>query len=912
MIWFVHASTGSDSNEGWRSDAPFLTLAKLATVMAPGDKAYLAGTFRENVTFSGLVDCYIGQWPGQTKYVVRGDTVITGFSASGSGYTKTLATGLNIKSVVVNWDTRVNQNGLHYGHLTLRADAATALSTANSWFYNSGTGVLSINTGANPATQTVAWCKGGVNGMDVGACTNTIIDNFKGALWVDSTANTGNALVGSGTGNVFRIDRTDDCGHRHVVFRGGSCSNNVIEPSTGGEGVCAGVASGGIVVVFSTTQASQAGNVCRNLRIWASPFLLSDAPGNTTSHSGTVSGINSHTDGVQLMDGVTWKNIRITYPYTVGSASSAMYASHTTAPTAAALSRTIPSSYGVQFIECRTDGAHSPGVIIGAKGSAVYQRCSFRLSQDRNQSPNAPIMSESDGVRKQVLFDACEFMYDLDGASTSLAFKPWNNEDFLFLNCSAVDRGTGSNTRHWFFANFMGTAPNNTVSLYGRQSIWFYTSTTAATRSFINNDGLNANGSGDQANGVVPRDFVDCVYGNISTGNFSSAANYNTEAEWTSAVDTTARYDATSPFEEPSVHCRLKRNHALWTHRDTSSTSNTALGINNKPWTGTLGCYQYNASATPNWPSLTGTPPPRINKPKMLIQFQTGATTNAYRIRQDLFDDPQGYIEGRLAKCETAGVRSVVFHTPGGHNATEYYPVYSLKDLPNHIRDTLVMCLDRWREDYGINHFGPYMGAVWYTEASGVTKPLMFPDWEDESVADLLDGWQAIGCDTVDLDATANRGNDLYSGAVSDQYDTLGGFAYHFVGMIPTGEAIPLDNPGSPTDFDAAESEFSEYLVTQEYYDDNAGLQAVLDATLPADRAGFHWIYYAAEFDTTEAQVRVNQGYIVGAWDDMAQADLNWIGSQTPTDIDPPVPPPSPKGRRSRRSTRSTRSQTGV
>jgi hypothetical protein len=1011
MIWFVHASTGSDSNVGWRSDAPFLTLAKLATVMAPGDRAYLAGTFRENVTFSGgLVDCYIGQWPGQTKYVVRGDTVITGFSASGAGYTKNIGLGISVRSVVVNWDTRVNQNGLHYGHLTLRADAATALATANSWYYERTTGLLSINTGANPSTQTVAYCNGGSltvtgwtnisgniyeatvgtgwtfvsatsnrsvnlaagtfgsltanqyaysgdkfrvnigsnpasaeilayvaggNGFNIGNATNCVVDNFKGALWTDDAPGRGYALIGYGTGNVFRIDRTDDCGYHHVGFVGGACSYNTIEPSTGGEGVCAGNASGGITLVFYTDTASQTGNVGRNLRIWASPFLLSD--GTTGAHSGSIGGVYSHTNGVQVLDGVTWQNIRVTYPYAVGAASSAMYAAHTTAPTAAALDRDDPASYRAKFIDCKVDGSYCPGIVVGAKGSALYQRCSLKcIGTTRNQSPNAVFMSTNDAERKQVLFDACEIIMNLDGASTSLGFKPWNEEDFLFLNCSVVDIGTGSNTRHWFFANYMGVAPNNTVCLYGRQSIWFYTSTNATTRSFINNDGLATNTSGGQDNGVVPRDFVDCVYGNISAGNFSSAAAFNTEAEWTSAVDATARYETTSPFEEPSVHCRLKRSHALWTHRDTSSTSNTALGINGKNWTGTLGCYQLNAAATTNWPALTDSPPPARRRPAVWINCQTGATTNPFRIRQDLFDDPETYINAVFTKAGTAGI-DVIFYVPNGHNGTHYYSAAAPSDLPNQIKDTITMMLDKWQYEYGVSHIGVYLGAVWYTEqgSSSPVKSPMFADWEDEAVAAVFDPWRDIGVDTYGFDAIANRGSDQYSTPVKDIWNTLGGFCYHVCGMLPMGEAIEVDNPVTTTEFDADMAARSEYMIVDTLYTASApsDFSDVLDGTLPA-RVGFHWLYFAAEYaavGTSGAQARVNQGYIVNVYEDASQAVMNWVGSQaansgtpgsgqdansgTSTDTDPPVPPPPPvdnRGRRSRRSSRSTRSQTGV
>jgi len=904
MIWFVHAATGSDSNVGWRKDAPFATLAQLASVMVAGDRAYLAGTFRENVTFTGLVDCYIGQWTGQTKYTIRGDTVITGFSSSGGGYTKTLSAGLNIKSVVVNWDASVNQNGLHYGHLDLAADAATALAGPNKWFYNSGTGVLSINTGANPATQTVAWCKGGVNGFNLSNCTNCVVDNFKAALWCDSTPGTGYAFIGYGTGNTLRVDRTDDCGYHHCGFVGGVCANNVIEPSLGGEGVCAGNATGGIPLVFYTNQNGQAGNVGRDIRIFASPFLKLD--GATGTHSGTIGGIYSHTDGAHSFDGVTWERIWITYPYTVGVNSCGVDAGNTTRVGSA--NETSYLNYGVKAIECRIDGASAPGLNLNAGMADV--RCSYNFAGGATKSQSTGILySTASGVARTRLMDSCEVLCNLgnSGSTAANVVRGWTNDRWVFLNCSFAESGTGTNERRFF-------APvGSSASIKARQCVFAFTASAATFRRFYNGDSYANTAVSNGIESLAPRDFEDCAYMGIATGQYSSytTITYNTSAGWTTNLDAGAQHTSTNPFEEPATHARLKRSHALWTYRDTGTSSHTSLGINRKGWTGTLGCYQLNGAATANWPAMTATPPPARRRPSVYVNCQTGEDSNPYRIRQDLLDDPETYLEAVFVKAGAAGM-DVILSNVAGHNGTHYYTANPWQNIPNQIKDVLWSKIEEWRYTYRVSQVGVYQGAVWGTSqaASSPVKPLMYPDWEDEAVADTLDSWFNMGVTIYGDDATANRGNDQYSESIDDQFDSLGGFEYWACGMLPIGEAVPVDNVSSPTDFDDPILLRCEFVVDQSYYSTaGVALKAVLDGTLPA-RNGLHWLYFASQFTRMAAQARVDQGYIVGVYEDVSAADMLWVGGQVPaagsagstgspsagSDFDPPVPPaPTPQ-----------------
>lgn len=884
--WYVHAQNGSDSNAGTMA-APFATLDKLQDVMVSGDEALLAGTFRESITFTGLTGCSWRQWQGQAKYVVRGDTVVTGWTSLGGGVYQKDIGAVNVKSVVVNWDTSVNANGLHYGHLS--AGTFGSLS-AGQWGYSSPNLQVRLTGDVNPATKTVAWCVGGVNGFHLATVTNCVVDDFRAALWVDSNPGLGYGFLCSGNGNTLRIDRIDDCGYHHAGFVGGSCSYNTFEPSRMGEGVCAGTNTGGIHLVFYTNQNSQTGCVGRDLTLVCSPFLKED--GATGTHSGTIGGVYSHTDGARVFDGVTWERIRVTYPYTVGIYSQGIDAAHTTRPAAA--DEEDWNNYGVKAIECRIDGAGAPG--LNLNGSMADVRCSYRFSGSATKSQTTGVFySSASGVAKTRLLDACEVVCNLgdSGATAANVFRPWTNDRWVLLNCSFVEHGSGTNERRIFYP------VASSASIKAKQCIFAYANSTATFRRFMYTDSWDNSAVSNGVESLAPRVFEDCAYIRIVDTVWSTRADYNTQAEWISAaMDTGGQASTTSPFEEPTFSARLKRSHALWTYRDTGTSGHTSVGINRKLWTGTLGCYQLNASATATWSALTASPPPTRNDPAMWVSFYTGATTNPYGIRQDLFDDPEGYLAALFDKAGAAGLKTVIFHVPWGHNTTYYYKAGGANDLPRHVRDAIECNLTKWKAASGVQHVGVYGGAVWGTAQAGASpaKPTMHPEWEDWAVAELLESWADIGVDIYVYDAVANAGNDQYGDAVDDTFDTLGGFTYQVCGLVPWGEALPVDDPVTTTEFDTAAAARAEFVVLEGLYQDavdagagSADYVGVLDGTLPSTRRGFRWLYYASEFTRAAAQDRVDQGYIVDVWNDVDAGDMAWVAVQRPTALEGPV-----------------------
>ena len=66
--YYVHAALGSDANAG-SAAYPWRTLSRLAQTMASGDRAFLAGEFRERLYLAGLSNITVAQWPGAVVIV---------------------------------------------------------------------------------------------------------------------------------------------------------------------------------------------------------------------------------------------------------------------------------------------------------------------------------------------------------------------------------------------------------------------------------------------------------------------------------------------------------------------------------------------------------------------------------------------------------------------------------------------------------------------------------------------------------------------------------------------------------------------------------------------------------------------------------------------------------------------------
>ena len=322
MAYYVHGDTGSDSTGTGAVGAPWKTLAKAKTEVptpAAGTVFYLAGTFREvdadtlpsALTYSSLTGVSFLQWPGQTRFQIRQDRLILASAWSGAGptYTATLAAGLGLDAthggISIAWETQINADGSHYGHLTHNAGAAAA----DSWDYNNGTGVLTIRPTTNgaPGGQADGWVRYilfDCNGLQLKDCTNCVVDGggaSDGLAELGPVAGSSGGsgvnygFIGSGTGNRVRNLRGLDCGWHTFGFVGigaGVNSDNRFEGCIA-HGIRANTAN---MFVHHSGAAVSCEIGCENCTVYAHCYLDPDGvPRDPTyvigaffSHSSTV------------------------------------------------------------------------------------------------------------------------------------------------------------------------------------------------------------------------------------------------------------------------------------------------------------------------------------------------------------------------------------------------------------------------------------------------------------------------------------------------------------------------------------------------------------------------------------------------------------------------------------------------
>lgn len=594
--YYVHGDTGSDSGSG-TSASPWQTIAKVFSTVtfASGDIVNLAGTIRGGAARGGgtLDAVTFRQWSGQTEYHLRGAVVVGGTWVqvpATDAWTQTIAASLNIRGVVVNYDTNTPKSwGQKIGHLRPQTSAAAAQSTARSFHYDSATGVLTVNCGGlDPNSQVIERCVGNIIGASLGQCDGCQWQELRACLFMDCTTGTGNALRMSGSNNTATLDWVYDCGHHHVLVADGNCSGNVIRGV--GDKIVAGVSNydgtgtpaTGIMLVFHTTSASQTGNFGQDLTVYCSPCY--DDQGTAIQTGGVNNACYSHAGGGNTFDGVTWQDIRVIYPDTVATASTPFAAMNATRPTADAANEYDGTGFGVLFDRCSCTGA--PGMTLSVEATTTlginFRRCSllFTGSEAKSEAGLGVVRKIDDNNGITLRFEDCEFTCTMGDTATGSFFR-YRAARLLFLNCSIAETGSGTNERAIFLPF------DNTSVVLCRQSVLGYVTSTAGLRRFFLND------SGFPAS---TKNFSGCSYVRIAS--YSSDALYNTWAEWVAAIDTAGREEATQPFTDASVDLRLNQAHALAAVRDLAITPHGDAGLNGYPWDGTIGAYQNGGIAT--------------------------------------------------------------------------------------------------------------------------------------------------------------------------------------------------------------------------------------------------------------------------------------------------------------------------
>lgn len=611
--YYVDASGGNDSNDGLTTGAPFLTLAKCVAVAAAGDTFNLKGTFRESADFTGKGDnITIQQWAGQTAAWIRGDTVVSSFTVDGGGqcYNKTITTGLAVYAVTANWDSQVDAYGQHYGHLTKAASLAACKTTDNSWYYDSGTGVLSVRIGANlnPSGYTVTYCgvasaTVGRNGLSIGGAATVpahgiVIKNLTFAMWCYLPAGWGYGLQLLSCNNSLADGNTYyDCGYhaQGILGYNGVPVRNVWERNASSFGIAA--AGDSAYVVYADTGGVDVDSGFENCYCLLSPYLGMDGlpiamSGVTTA---SVIGFACHTGGAMNISRFRAKNCLV-YTRTVHASMTNRMGSYVVKHTTAPSNRLVANTYGAWLDRCDTiNGVKSVWVDSGAWTNS-------RLDFSQSGSTSAAVLSNgcvlgdasSNNADAWMLWSACEIVTDLNvGANPAAVFNCRGNTStskkthIININCSIINKSLATDAQIRTFFNHILTA---SPDIYARGTIYMH----RALGTGANHNNLTYGNTS-----VTPEliDFKNCWYINMDTDRYTSGTTYNDKTEFDD-IDTGGVFEAgTNPFRDPSGTGPLELN-AYGKSMTAFVLPNCTEGINRRAYSKNYGAYQYGFKAT--------------------------------------------------------------------------------------------------------------------------------------------------------------------------------------------------------------------------------------------------------------------------------------------------------------------------
>ena len=609
--YYIHAQNGNDVSGDGSSGNPWATLDKIVTTAATGNTYYLAGTFRPD-KHTDLRDkgdnISLLQWDGQAPCIIRGDTVTTGWTANANTYSKVIGTSYGaagIASVVVDWDTSVDSEGRHYGHLSRVADAATCGSTNDSFFYdNTGSGTLYIRIGAklDPAGFTVGRCIATVRAISMGSTTSTpsqglLCRGLTFYLWSDSTAEYGYGL------RYFTVQNSTmdsitciDCGYHGTGWtnNNGTAALNNIESNTLIMGLGAGADSAMVMYADTGTMTN-----CRiyNSKAYVYPLLGRDgvtpAGRNGTSSFGAM-GVICHAGSGNALNDFEARNCWVKgYVPTGYTNRTEPYRCANTADVAAA-DRLTWQKYPARFVKCVAVGDWSR---MNWKSSGCTVNCSLLCAQSGaagTAAINGAFGDNSDtGAACSIGHFGTEMLGNLDGgANTCWLYcargdtSPTSIAVHTLINCTLYNIGTSTNNnvRGVFNQNY-SSAGASKGSIYARGCIFGHATPTGTGP--LNN--LTHNNSSAPA---ADMDFKDCVYINIASTRYSSNTSYDADTEWASGIDPNGLQVTT---KDPIAGGSAALNAAIKQSPQYVKWLPEAFpeGVNGREYSGHYGAWQY-------------------------------------------------------------------------------------------------------------------------------------------------------------------------------------------------------------------------------------------------------------------------------------------------------------------------------
>ncbi|MCC6230589.1 MAG: hypothetical protein IT432_15360 [Phycisphaerales bacterium] len=573
--YYVHASLGVDNSPGSESQ-PWRSLAKLSQVMASGDRAFLAGEFRERLYLAGLSNITVAQWPGEPQAVLRGDRIISGVWSGGAGIWSTvIAPGKTPSAVVVDWDTSIDQHGRHFGFLVKMPDLASVLENPNSFCFDDAVDTLTVNLdGDDPESHQIAYCEKGLDGLTIhggpSGVTNVVVDGIHSYLWGDPTP-------GSGYGIKMR-DCRNSILRNHVAIDNGYHGTgwvNYSVPNTNNieeNGVVWG-ANNDSCYVFYTGVGDVTGARWSDCIAYKYTFLGRDGKPFAGARCVAFAAHTSNTG--PLVRDVLAERCRVV-EYDDTNLGAAFTCQGTSSPS----DERVWQTYPVRIVEC---------TVLGGKANYIYPssiafvRCRLDYSNSGAYSGTGEAVFSDNAVAGSgaVLFDACEIVANLDGPASRAFFGVRGQMRWSFLNSSFLDSGVNS------FAHRLFMWYNPQAGLLSRGSIFAFRN-RAGTRWFGYND--------NNAAWLPLHDFRDCVYANVSDTAYSTVTGgaYNDKGEWKSLVDPEGMYLTDVPYADPSGASGLGLDpHGPLAGVRKRVSIATSLGINGVMYAGNYGAYQY-------------------------------------------------------------------------------------------------------------------------------------------------------------------------------------------------------------------------------------------------------------------------------------------------------------------------------
>lgn len=508
--------------------------------------------------------------------LLRGDAPCGSFTWNVAGYyviDAALPTGKAVSGVTYRWGEVKNRDGVPMAHLTYTTSTANCAATANSFYYNSGTGVLYVNvtnpvgtqiTGGTLASGLVGYMT--EDGNSLLELQNARNCTIRGMATANTCAYYGIYHVNTtnATGCVIEDCHSLDGASHHYFGHTGSnpdtTGSNVIRRCSGRRGygtfTSGNPASAGSFYGISNFSGATLNNMVNEDLDYQPGMVLSPAGVELYTGVSRTFGVGAHVAGDT--SGQTGNIIRRSSfrCRQGGGATTAGAISIVGATPPSGLVANNPATYPVLYQDCYLGigfgGVATPGAgVTTHRAYAAFQRCTFdHLAGGSVFTSGTPIVGANysnicwnfniaiGSDDRSYLFDRCTFIVDMDTLGSGSVFNNLfylaNSTTLRFQGCTFLMVGRNSSSNNQYV--FTWTSNAATSSVICSDSIFCFPFATSNDRE------LCANDTTWLANDTR-RQFSRNFY--IGLSKFSQDSAFDTGAEWCNAstgVDTSGVY----------------------------------------------------------------------------------------------------------------------------------------------------------------------------------------------------------------------------------------------------------------------------------------------------------------------------------------------------------------------------------